>query len=78
MRFTRTEWRDATRCIFGEPPTVIASEEADGPVMEALCRESGGSVMVLGTICGCYKGHVQPGVSLQHDDLMADDWELVA
>lgn len=78
MRFTRDGWNDRTRCIFGEAPMLVKAEEAEGPVMEALCRENGGQVLVLGTICGCFQGHVQPGVSLQHDDLMAEDWEVVA
>ena len=77
VRFTRDGWNDRTRCIFGEAPMQVTIDEAEGPVMEALCRENGGSVLVLGTICGCWKGHIQPGVSLQHDDLMADDWEMV-
>lgn len=78
MRFTRTAWGDRTRCIWGEPPIEVSAEDADGPVMEAVCRENGGRVQVLGSICGCFKGMVQPGISLNHDDMMADDWEVVA
>ena len=78
VRFTRTAWGDRTRCIWGEPPIEVSAEDADGPVMEAVCRENGGRVQVLGSICGCFKGMVQPGISLNHDDMMADDWEVVA
>lgn len=78
VRFTRRAWDDATRCIWGEAPIEVTSEEADGPVMEAVCRENGGKVKVLGSICGCFKGIVQPGISLNHDDMTADDWEAIA
>ncbi len=78
VRFTRTAWGDKTRCIWGEPPMEISADEADGPVMEAVCKENGGKVRVLGSICGCFRGTVQPGISLNHDDMTADDWEAVA
>lgn len=77
VRFARRVWGQ-DKCIFGADPTTVTTEEAESPVMAALCEQYGGQVVVLGAICGCYRGQVQVNIALSSDDMLADDWEAVA